>query len=132
MRRADVQSTPVSVTVLSAALVEGALTFVVRHAQKLQLGTLGSKKSEREPHTWKIKDLIKSAAHGGTDAILDQATRLRADALTRTRQRIQTVRMLSEFPNGVPDLRPEEARDANALAELVVRRVLDWLAKHTA
>jgi hypothetical protein len=35
--------------------------------------------------------------------------------------------MLSEHPAGVPDLRPEEARDANQTAELVVRNVLDWL-----
>jgi hypothetical protein len=35
--------------------------------------------------------------------------------------------MLSEFPQGAPDLRPEEAPSAKATAELVVRRVLDWL-----
>jgi hypothetical protein len=37
--------------------------------------------------------------------------------------------MLSEFPDGVPDIRPEEARDARATAEHVVRHVLDWLQK---
>jgi hypothetical protein len=32
--------------------------------------------------------------------------------------------MLSDFPSGVvPDLRPEEAREAKATADLVVRRV---------
>jgi hypothetical protein len=38
--------------------------------------------------------------------------------------------MLSEFPAGVPDLRPDEARDAKTTAELVVRRVLDWLERY--
>ncbi len=36
--------------------------------------------------------------------------------------------MLSLHPHGPPDLRPEEAREAKAIAELVVRNVLDWLA----
>jgi hypothetical protein len=38
--------------------------------------------------------------------------------------------MLSEYPGGVPDLRPDEARDAKATAEVVVRSVLDWLEKY--
>jgi hypothetical protein len=37
--------------------------------------------------------------------------------------------MLLDFPQGVPDLRPEEAREAKAVADLVVRRILDWLEK---
>jgi len=39
------------------------------------------------------------------------------------------IRMLHDFPNGVPDLRPEEARDAKITADLVARRVLDWLER---
>jgi hypothetical protein len=38
--------------------------------------------------------------------------------------------MLSDYPVGAPDLRPEEARDAKATAELVTRRVLDWVDKY--
>ena len=37
LRHIDVQSTPVAATVVAAALVEGALTLVVRHARKLGL-----------------------------------------------------------------------------------------------
>lgn len=36
--------------------------------------------------------------------------------------------MLFDFPARIPDLRPEEARDAKQTAE-VVRCVLDWLDK---
>jgi len=35
--------------------------------------------------------------------------------------------MLSLHSGGPPDLRPEEARDAKATAEIVVRSVVDWL-----
>jgi len=35
LRRGDTQSAPVAVCVPAAALVEGALTFVVKHARKL-------------------------------------------------------------------------------------------------
>jgi len=41
MRRGDPQLVPVSVTVLCAALVEGALTFVVRHGRQLRVGPFG-------------------------------------------------------------------------------------------
>jgi hypothetical protein len=127
LRRADVQSSSVSVCVLSAALVEGVLAFVVKHARSQHVGPLGSKDFEREPRFWKIEELVGSAAAGGASSILDPATRSRADNLIRTRQRIHAGRMLQDHPAGIPDLRPEEARDAKQTAELVVRSVLDWL-----
>ncbi|MDA9448259.1 hypothetical protein [Bradyrhizobium sp. CCBAU 21360] len=127
LRRSDVQSASVSVCVLAAALVEGALTFVVKHARSKQVGPFGSNNFERDPRTWRIDELVSSAASGGRSSILDQATRSRADSLIQTRQRIHAGRMLSDHPAGVPDLRPEEARDAKQTAELVVRNVLDWL-----
>jgi hypothetical protein len=132
LRHLDPSISPVAVTVLAAALVEGALTFVVRHAKQLGLGVLGSKDFDRPATSWKIEDLVSSAAAGKESAILDNSTRLRADDLVRTRQRIHAGRMLAEFPQGVPDLRPEEARAAKATAEQVVRRVLDWLARYPA
>jgi len=45
---------------------------------------------------------------------------------------IHAGRMLSDYPAGPPDLRPDEARDAKATAELVVRAVLEWLQKNPA
>jgi hypothetical protein len=132
LRHADPGLTPTTASVLAAALMEGALTFVVRHARALGVGPLGSKDFERAPQTWKVDDLVSSACAGGAAAILDPGTRARADDLVRTRQRIHAGRMLSEFPGGAPDLRPEEARAAKATAELVVRRVLDWLEKYPA
>jgi hypothetical protein len=130
LRQTNPSSTPVAACVLAAALVEGALTFVVKHARAK--GHFQSKDYEREPRSWRIDDLVASAAGGGPSAILDNATRARADALIRTRQRIHAGRMLSDYPAGPPDLRPDEARDAKATAELVVRAVLDWLQKNPA
>jgi hypothetical protein len=112
---------------LAAALVEGCLTFVVRHAREADLAVFRRNEFEREPRTWKIDDLVASAASGGDGAILDAQARARADHLVRTRQRIHAGRMLTDFPSGPPDLRPEEARDAKATADLVVRAVLEWL-----
>jgi hypothetical protein len=130
LRHADANLSPVSVSDLSAALVEGALTLVVKHARQLGLGVLGSKDFDEDPRRWKIDNLVASAAAGGKSAILDEPSRVRAVALVRTRQRIHAGRMVSEFPGGVPDLRPEEAREAAQTAESVVRRVLDWLERH--
>jgi hypothetical protein len=130
-RRSDEKQNSVAVCVLAAALVEGALTFVVRHAQNLGLGLFGSTTFQEPPTGWKIEKLVSSAAgSGGEHALLDQHTRQRVDDLVRTRQRIHAGRMLVEHSNGVPDLNPEQARDAKRTAELVARRVLEWLRNH--
>jgi len=130
LRKLEPTMTPVSATVLAAALVEGALTFVVKHARSLNLSPFRSRDFDGDPRTWSINDLVKSAASGGDAAVFDAGTRQRAEDLIRTRQRIHAGRMLSEFPGGPPDLRPEEARDARRSAEAVVRRILDWLEKY--
>lgn len=130
LRRLDTGMSPVATCVMSAALVEGALTLVVKHGQSL--GAFSSSDFAGDPRTWKIENLVKSAAAGGgISAILDASTRHRADALVKTRQRIHAGRMLSEeYLGGVPDLRPEDAREAKGTADLVVRRILDWLDKN--
>jgi hypothetical protein len=132
LRRGDTQSTPVSVSVLAAALVEGALTFVVKHARTHDIGVFGSRTFDDNPRTWRIDYLVFGAAGGKENAILDTSTQRRAADLIRSQQRIHAGRMLSEFPGGVQDLRPEEAREARTTAEMVVRRVLEWLEKHPA
>ncbi len=129
IRQTSAQTSPTSLVVLAAALVEGALTFVVKHARERNLSVFRSKDFERDPRQWKIDQLIDSAACGGAEAILDEPMRHRAAALVQSRQRIHAGRMLSDNPAGAPDLLPEQARDAITTAELVVRSVLDWLAK---
>lgn len=130
LRRTDPTMSPLSVCVLCAALVEGALTFVAAYARSLGLGLFGSKDFDRSPSTWKITDLIPGAA-GGSDPILDDRTRQRALDLTVTRQRIHAGGLLALYPSGnIPDLRPEEARDAKNTTDAVVRRVIDWFSRH--
>ena len=130
LRRSDSLSNPTAVTVFSAAIVEGVLAFVVRHARTISIGPMGSTTFEGDPRSWKIDDLVKSAASGGDNAILKHAVKSRADSLIASRQRIHAGRMLSEFPGGPSDLRPEEARQSKETAEIVTRAVLDWLDLH--
>jgi hypothetical protein len=128
--RSDFNTSPTATCVLSGALVEAALTFVVRHARALGLDTLKSTDFVRDPRTWKIDDLVNSAGRGGESAILKQGLLERARNLVHTRQRVHAGRMLSEYPAGPPDLRPEEAREAKETTEGVVRAILDWLDKY--
>lgn len=134
LRQADDARTPTTVCVLAASLVEAALIFIMKRARDLSLGTLAiSALSGDDPKRWSINDLIKGAAAGGADAVFDQKTRDMADVLTRTRQRIHAGRLMSDHPVGpIPDLRPEEARDARASLDRVVRAILDWIEKHPA
>jgi hypothetical protein len=129
-KQASPQTASVTATVLAAALVEGALTFVVRHARAMDLPVFRSDDFKGEPRNWRLEKLIASAASGGDAAILDQPTKLRAEGLNQTRQRIHAGRMLSEFPSGPIDLKPEQARDAQTTAELVVGHVIEWLRKY--
>ena len=132
LRQTDPETTPVAALVLAAALVEGCLTFVAKHGHGLGVGVFGSKTFEDDPRRWKIEDLVNGAAAGQKAAILGNRDKQRAETLIASRQRIHAGRMLSDFPRGVPDLRPEEARDAKAIADTVVRCVLDWLELHSA
>jgi hypothetical protein len=132
LRQASTQTSPVTATILAAALVEGVLTFVVTHARSLGLGVFGSTTFQGSPTKWRIDDLIISAAHGNEAAILDKAIQQRATTLVGARQRIHAGRMLTDFPGGPPDLRPEQARDAQLTAEQVVRSVIDWLGRYPA
>jgi hypothetical protein len=130
LRHTNTSSAPVSASVLAAALVEDALTFIVKHAR--ERGQFQSKDYEKDPRTWKVDDLVASAASGGPSAVLNQQVKARAETLIRARQRIHAGRMLAEYPGGPPDIRPDEARDAKQTAEQVVRAILDWLQKSPA
>lgn len=132
LRRADPNLSAVCVAVLAASLVEASLVFIVRRARELGLRVFASKDFDGPYQQWRTANLVASAATGGEDAVLDNATRLRAEQLNRTRQRIHVARMLQDFPDGAADLRPEEAREAKSTADLVVRRVIDWVTKHPA
>ena len=129
LRGSDPVSSPIACAVLSAALVEGVLTFAAKHARDRQLGAFGSSDFDKPPSGWRAEKLIESAAAGGAAAILTPQTKARAEHLNRVRQRVHAGRMLGEHPGGPPDLRPEEGRDAKATAEQVVRAVLDWLER---
>ena len=130
LRRADPSYASVSACVLAAALVEAALTFIVKHARNS--GHFQSPDYQNEPDKWKIDKLVASAASGGPAAILSPQAKARAETLIMTRQRIHAGRMLKDYPAGPPDLRPDEAREAKAIAEQVVRAVLDWLQRNPA
>jgi hypothetical protein len=130
LRQASAQTAPVTATVLAAALVEGALTFVVAHARSLNLGAMGSKTFEGSPSKWRLDELVTSAGYGNEAAILDRPTQLRASSLILSRQRIHAGRMLSDYPSGPPDIFPEQARDAQLTAEQVIRSVVVWLQRH--
>ena len=128
LRRSDDHSSPVAVAVLAAALVEGSLTFSARFARDRRLSAFQSSNFDGEPRSWKIEKLIESAAAA---RILDGPTRAQADALTLFRQRIHAGRMLSDHPGGVPDISPEQSRAAKSTADLVTRRVIDWLVANS-
>ena len=124
MKSLDPSTSPVSVSVLAAAIVEGALTFIVDHGRKS--GRFKSSDFDGDAHTWRADKLVNSAA-SGSGAIFDASTKARVEALLRARQRIHAGRVISDYKARLPDIRPDEARDAKATAGVAVRAILDWL-----
>jgi len=126
-RAADTERLPTAAIVLAAALAEGALAFVVKHAR--DSGKTMTKRLQPSPRHWTFDSLIL-AAKSGQEPILDETWAVRCRELNLNRQRIHVGRLL-ESPQSYPrpDARPEEARAAKETAEGVVRRVLDWWSR---
>jgi hypothetical protein len=123
-------SQPTTQLVLAASLAEAALAFVVPRVHKNGLMTC---LELAKPRTWRFDDLIKGAKSSNPtlDPILDDPTAVRALQLNGTRQRIHAGYLIDQVPNGpVPDLRPEQAKDGIQTAELLIRKVVDWLSRH--
>lgn len=123
---------PTTSLVLAASLAEAALAFVVPRAQK---HGLMSRIDITRPRQWGFDDLVKGAKSGNpaVDPILDEPTSSRVLQLNSTRQRIHAGFLIDTVANGpIPDLKPEEARDGVQTAEIVVRRVVEWLGRHPA
>lgn len=130
---ADAELQPTTVTVLAAALCEGALTFIVNHAEKTGLAMPGLPPTD--PQQWKFDKLIEAAKRGPHPIFTgdkgDAFIAERALQLNFLRQRIHAGRIIKErtkIPR--PDIRPEEARAAKETVDQVLRKILDWLDKH--
>lgn len=127
LERADPSLQPTTVTVLAAALAEAALAFVVPSAKQAGL----MRRIEAKPTTWRFSDLVKGAKSSdpAVRAILDERTAQRALDLNEDRQRIHAGFLIDRYEAGpIPDLKPEQAKDAIVAVETMVRAVLDWLS----
>lgn len=127
LRLLDTSLQPVAITVLAAALAEAALSFVVPRAQ-----AAGLMKSVdlSKPRGWRFVDLIKGAKSGDPNvhAILDERSGQRCLDLNEARQRIHAGFLIDTVQTGpIPDLKPEQARDALQTTDILVRKVIEWL-----
>jgi hypothetical protein len=132
VKLANPSTQPTTVLVLAASLAEAALSFVVARAQG---NGLMSRIDAAKPKQWNFAELVKGSKSGNPDVdpILDEATAARALKLNTIRQRIHVGDLIEAHPTGrIPDLRPEEADDALQTLDLVVRGIVDWLARHPA
>ncbi len=121
---------PQAFLVTAAALAEGALTFVVRHAQKRTGGKAFSVRPFTDPpQHWKFEALIRAARHE-TAGIIDGRLADACTALNEHRQRIHPARFIERpvTPTHV-DVRPHHAEEALATTRKLVGAVLEWLAR---
>lgn len=127
LRRCDVATQPVSALVAAASLGEAALAFVVPRAQAKGLM---KRVALDKPRTWKFADLVQGAKSSDPNvkAILDESTAQLCLRLNDTRQRIHAGYLIDMVAAGpIPDLRPEQAREAVTTSEALVRKIIEWL-----
>lgn len=127
LRRSDTATQPVSALVAAAALGEAALAFV---APRAQANGLMKRIALDKPRTWKFADLVQGAKSSDPTvrAILDETTAQNCLRVNETRQRIHAGYLIDTVTTGpIPDLRPEQAREAVATVEALVRKVIEWL-----
>lgn len=123
LRSCDPNKMPAVVTVFSAALAEAALSLVVQHAQT---NSLSMRNMPTAPTRWKFHELVKDAK-SGTAQIIDEPLAQRCLTLNDDRQRIHAGRHIdSASPYPHVDFRYEQARDALATLDTLLRKVLDW------
>jgi hypothetical protein len=110
-----------------AALAEGALALVVEKGRSVG-GSMSEKLNPDDPTQWKFQHLIAAAKTGKPAIIKDEALAQECLTLNRVRQRIHAGRLLAERGNyPLPDAKPEEARQAKATTDKLIRAVLEWL-----
>jgi hypothetical protein len=119
-----------AICVTAASLAEGALAFVAPHGRTV--GIFG-RLDMSAPKSWGFADLVKGACSGPNEVwILDTALRDQGVRLNVLRQRIHAGFLLGEYATGIaiPDIKPEQAREAVQTCEAIVRRIVEWLEKH--
>lgn len=127
LRSVDPIQQPVAATVLAASLAEAALSFVVPRAKAAGL----MKRIELDnAKGWRFNELVTGAKSGdpNTPSMLDERTVTRCLDLNQARQRIHAGFLIDAVPTGpIPELKPEQPRDALHTTELLVRKVIEWL-----
>ena len=88
---------------------------------------------DANPRQWKLVKLLEVARQtAGSPELRIVTDELynRGLLLNGLRQRIHAGCLLGEHPAGpIPDIRPEEVREARHTSEQIVRAILDWLAR---
>ncbi len=127
LRSLDDVRHPTATIVLAAAMAEGALSFVVPLAKSK--GLMGRIDADK-PRRWYLDDLVGGAKSGKPDvpSMVGDPMQARVLHLHKLRQRIHVGALIEQTPQGpIPDIRPEEARDARHTLDLLLREILVWL-----
>lgn len=126
----DDRRNSVSVLTLSASLCEGALAFFA--ASGIHSGLTMTQKLPSDPRQWKLEALISAASTGGTTALLVDPLRQRLVELNERRKALHpgSFIQLSIPLQKVPEIRPEQAVEARSVVHLLLRTIVDWLARN--
>lgn len=128
LRAANPKTAPTSITVIAAAMAEGALSLIVTFAQGKGL----TMKNLQDPkRNWKFEALVSAAKTGSDPIIKDEVVAMSCMRLNKDRQRIHAGRLLdspADYP--YPEFRSVEAREATRTLDLLLRAIIDWFTRN--
>lgn len=117
---------PTATIVVAAAMAEAALSFVLRPAQS---AGLMSRTDVTKPRSWRFEEMANGTKSGKQDvrSMLSDRARARCLELNELRQRIHVGFLVSSNAGPIPDVRPEQAREARQTLDMMLRDILEWL-----
>lgn len=124
LRNLDYKRFPSSSLLISCALCEGALSFLINKTKDHEHQMIKTLEMDK-PRNWKFPGLIKAASSGTNPVLKDEKLRHSLEKMNDHRKRIHPAAFFPEA-GGIPDLKPEQAKTAIDTTEELSRAIIDW------
>lgn len=121
----DDKRNPTARLILSAAVCEGILAFIIEFSKDKEFAMTKFVRIE-DPKSWKLSEMIR-ATSSGNGPFMKEDLKRKLESINENRKRIHPAAYL---PSGaiVPDLKPEQSQEAFETSKALARAAIDWIA----
>lgn len=122
----DDKRNPTARLILSAAICEGILAFVIEFSKDKEFAMTKNLRVE-DPKSWKFSEMIK-ATSSGISPFMKEDLRRKLEKMNENRKRIHPASYLT-FGSAIPDLKPEQSQEAFETSKALAREAIEWIVK---